>query len=282
MAFSFLGNRKNQQEQEDETNQTKVSDISVTTIEPNRFQPRRVFDDQKIDELAQTLKEHGLLQPIILREYETGKYEIIAGERRFRAASSLGWKKIPAIVQKMDDDQAASMALIENLQREELTAIEEAEAYSKLMSLNHLSQSKLAEDMGKSQAFVANKLRLLKLEHDVQTAIMAQQISERHGRAMVSLPASDQKKLLKRILKEKLTVKETEKLILDNKIKPESKVSEKKNTKKGNPDKRLVINTLKQAVQVIENNGVTIKSKQEKTDSGYRIIIDVIESKKEG
>ncbi|MHC9533571.1 nucleoid occlusion protein [Dellaglioa sp. BT-FLS60] len=280
MAFSFLGNRKNQQE--DETNQTKVSDISVTKIVPNRFQPRRVFDDQKIDELAQTIKEHGLLQPIILREYKTGKYEIIAGERRFRAVSSLGWKEIPAIIQKMDDDQAASMALIENLQREELTAIEEAEAYSKLMDLNQLSQSKLAEDMGKSQAFVANKLRLLKLEHEVQTAIMSQQISERHGRAMVNLTANVQKKLLKRILKEKLTVKETEKLIANDKIKPEAKKAKEKIVKKGNPDKRLVVNTLKQAVKIIEDNGVTIKSKQEKTDSGYRIIIDVVESKKEG
>ncbi|MDK1728518.1 nucleoid occlusion protein [Dellaglioa algida] len=280
MAFSFLGNRKNQQE--DETNQKKVSDISIATIIPNRFQPRRVFDDQKIEELAQTIKEHGLLQPIILREYETGKYEIIAGERRFRAVTSLGWKEIPAIIREMNDDQAASMALIENLQREELTAIEEAEAYSKLMDLNHLSQSKLAENMGKSQAFIANKLRLLKLEHEVQTAIMSQQISERHGRAMVNLEPTIQKKLLKRILKEKLTVKETELLIAEDKGKPEPKENEKKVTKKANPDKRLVLNTLKQAVKVIEDNGVTIKSKQEKTDSGYRVIIDVVESKKEG
>lgn len=280
MAFSFLGNRKNQQE--DETNQKKVSDISIATIIPNRFQPRRVFDDQKIEELAQTIKEHGLLQPIILREYETGKYEIIAGERRFRAVTSLDWKEIPAIIREMNDDQAASMALIENLQREELTAIEEAEAYSKLMDLNHLSQSKLAENMGKSQAFIANKLRLLKLEHEVQTAIMSQQISERHGRAMVNLEPTTQKKLLKRILKEKLTVKETELLIAEDKGKPEPKENEKKVTKKANPDKRLVLNTLKQAVKVIEDNGVTIKSKQEKTDSGYRVIIDVVESKKEG
>ncbi|CAM2849447.1 nucleoid occlusion protein [Dellaglioa algida] len=280
MAFSFLGNRKNQQE--DETNQKKVSDISIATIIPNRFQPRRVFDDQKIEELAQTIKEHGLLQPIILREYETGKYEIIAGERRFRAVTSLDWKEIPAIIREMNDDQAASMALIENLQREELTAIEEAEAYSKLMDLNHLSQSKLAENMGKSQAFIANKLRLLKLEHEVQTAIMSQQISERHGRAMVNLEPTAQKKLLKRILKEKLTVKETELLIAEDKGKPEPKENEKKVTKKANPDKRLVLNTLKQAVKVIEDNGVTIKSKQEKTDSGYRVIIDVVESKKEG
>ncbi|MCZ2491225.1 nucleoid occlusion protein [Dellaglioa carnosa] len=280
MAFSFLGNRKNQQE--DETNQKKVSDISIAAIIPNRFQPRRVFDDQKIEELAQTIKEHGLLQPIILREYETGKYEIIAGERRFRAVISLDWKEIPAIIREMNDDQAASMALIENLQREELTAIEEAEAYSKLMNLNHLSQSKLAENMGKSQAFIANKLRLLKLEHEVQTAIMSQQISERHGRAMVNLEPTAQKKLLKRILKEKLTVKETELLIAEDKGKPEPKENEKKVTKKANPDKRLVLNTLKQAVKVIEDNGVTIKSKQEKTDSGYRVIIDVVESKKEG
>lgn len=280
MAFSFLGNRKNQQE--DETNQKKVSDISIAAIIPNRFQPRRVFDDQKIEELAQTIKEHGLLQPIILREYETGKYEIIAGERRFRAVTSLDWKEIPAIIREMNDDQAASMALIENLQREELTAIEEAEAYSKLMDLNHLSQSKLAENMGKSQAFIANKLRLLKLEHEVQTAIMSQQISERHGRAMVNLEPTTQKKLLKRILKEKLTVKETELLIAEDKGKPEPKENEKKVTKKANPDKRLVLNTLKQAVKVIEDNGVTIKSKQEKTDSGYRVIIDVVESKKEG
>ena len=126
----------------------QIQDLELDKIVPNRYQPRREFSEDSIKELAETLDKDGLLQPIVVRE-DGDQYEIIAGERRYRAAKSLGWETIPAIVKNMDDDQAASLALIENLQREDLNPIDEAKAYTNLMKLNNLTQTALAKDMGK-------------------------------------------------------------------------------------------------------------------------------------
>ena len=160
MAFSLFGLGKHQAASE---TKNQVVEIPVAAIVPNQYQPRKVFDQTEIQELAQTISEHGLLQPIVVREFRPGKYEIIAGERRFRAVKLLEWEKIPAIVEKMSDAESASLALIENLQRAQLSPVEEAQAYKQLMEFNNLTQAALAKGMGKSQSFVANKLRLLKL-----------------------------------------------------------------------------------------------------------------------
>lgn len=205
MAFSIFGFGKKA-----EPAKNQVVEIPLDQIEPNRYQPRQVFDKQGIQELAQTIQEHGLLQPIILREYEPAKYEIIAGERRFRAMKLLNWGKAPAIVEKMNDHETASLALIENLQRAELSSVEEAQAYRRLMDLNHMTQANLAKGMGISQSAVANKLRLLKLIKPVQNAILDGLISERHGRALLPLDADGQRKMLMRVVNEKWTVRQTE------------------------------------------------------------------------
>ena len=131
-------------------------------IKPNKYQPRTVFSEEKIEELARTIHTHGVIQPIVIRNVDDGKYEIIAGERRYRAMKKLGWTEVPAIIRELDDKETASIALIENLQREELTAIEEAYAYEKLLELHSLTQEALAQSLGKGQSTVANKLRLLK------------------------------------------------------------------------------------------------------------------------
>ncbi|MBD7894258.1 nucleoid occlusion protein [Limosilactobacillus sp. Sa3CUN2] len=206
MAFSLFGIGK------DHSGDTKnkVVEIKVDQIIPNRYQPRKVFDQDGIRELAQTIDEHGLLQPIVVREYESAKYEIIAGERRYRAVKLLSWETIPAIIEKMSDKETASLALIENLQRSQLSSVEEAQAYRQLMDLNHLTQSALAKGMGKSQSFVANKLRLLKLIKPIQTAILDHRISERHGRAMLDLDEKQQREMLMRVVNERLTVRQTE------------------------------------------------------------------------
>ena len=206
MAFSLFGIGK------DHSGDTKnkVVEIKVDQIIPNRYQPRKVFDQDAIRELAQTIDEHGLLQPIVVREYESAKYEIIAGERRYRAVKLLNWDTVPAIVEKMSDKETASLALIENLQRSQLSSVEEAQAYRRLMDLNHLTQAALAKGMGKSQSFVANKLRLLKLIKPVQTAILDHRISERHGRAMLDLNEKQQREMLMRVVNERLTVRQTE------------------------------------------------------------------------
>ena len=176
----------------------QIQDLELDKIVPNRYQPRREFSEDSIKELAETLDKDGLLQPIVVRE-DGDQYEIIAGERRYRAAKSLGWETIPAIVKNMDDDQAASLALIENLQREDLNPIDEAKAYTNLMKLNNLTQTALAKDMGKSQSYVANKLRLLKLGDEVQQALIEGKITARHGRALIGLSEDDQKRVLAEI-----------------------------------------------------------------------------------
>ncbi len=192
----------------------QIQDIELAKIKANPNQPRREFSDASIRELASTLDKDGLLQPIVVREKGDG-YEIIAGERRYRAAQRLDWETIPAIVNNMSDDQAASLALIENLQRENLNPIDEAEAYNNLMKLNGLTQVSLAKNIGKSQSYVANKLRLLKLSPKVQSYLASGQISARHGRALVGLSEQDQGRVLDEILANNLNVKETEDIAKD-------------------------------------------------------------------
>nr|WP_263853562.1 nucleoid occlusion protein [Levilactobacillus huananensis] len=246
--------------------------IPVVQIIPNRFQPRQRFDATAITELAQTIEEHGLLQPVVIRQFETDHYEIIAGERRFRAINQLKWETVPAIVEEMSDDETASMALIENLQREELSAIEEAHAYQQLMALNHMTQSQLAEGIGKSQGFVANKLRLLKLAEPVRDAILNRQITERHGRALLALDDAGQVELLAQIIADKLTVKETEAAITKRK-QPKRR---RKVTKHGvSKDTRVAVNTIRHSVKMVQDAGMTLTTKEEETPDSYRIIIDI-------
>ncbi len=269
--------------------------VPVSAIVPNRFQPRKVFNADNIAELASTIEQHGLLQPIILREYEDQKYEIIAGERRFRAIQTLKWAELPAIVQTMDDHETASMALIENLQREELTAVEEAQAYKDLMKLNDFTQASLAEKMGKSQSFVANKLRLLKLSQPVQEAIMNHEISERHGRSLLRLDEFKQQMILHQILAEQLTVKDTEALVnktlnpepesteetvdaTDDSLKEATTKAKKANDKAKKAiahDTRIAVNTIKKSVQMVEQSGIAVKATEEEQDDVYRITIEI-------
>ena len=289
MALFF--NRK----KEEVPDKTVVQDVPLRQIVPNRFQPRKVFAQGAIDDLAQTIKEHGLLQPIVLREYEPEHYEIIAGERRFRAMQTLNFETAPAIVQKMSDSESASMALIENLQREGLTAIEEAQAYADLMSLNHITQSALAEQMGKSQSFIANKLRLLKLSEPAQNAILNNEISERHGRELLKLDDYHQQLMLHRIMAEGLTVKETYAAVTeivdpqpevqaapdeaeDKPTTPQPKKAKKAKSKAkglGAQDPRLAINTIRQSLSMVEQSGMTITSREEEDKDVYRFVIEI-------
>ena len=163
--------------------QDTVRELKLTELVANQFQPRTVFDGERITELATTIEEHGLLQPIVVRKQGEG-YEIIAGERRFRAVQSLGWDTIPAIIKQMTDETTAALALIENLQREELTPIEEAEAYARLLAMQEITQEVLARRLGRSQSTIANKLRLLRLPDTVREALKQRQITERHARAL--------------------------------------------------------------------------------------------------
>ena len=257
----------------------QIQDIELSKITPNKFQPRRQFSEESIKELAQTLDKEGLLQPIVVRENEYG-YEIIAGERRFRAAQSLGWEKIPAIVNNMNDDQAASLALIENLQRENLNPIDEAEAYKNLMKLNNLTQTQLAKDMGKSQSYVASKLRLLILTPKVQSYLASGEISARHGRALVGLSERDQSRMVDEILDNNLNVKETEEIAKDvdgyfkkkDRVKPEKRTRVARRMPK---DLKVQINTIKQAVKLAKDSGIKVKVQENNDPDDYRITIEL-------
>ena len=196
----------------DNTNE-EVVQLYLDDIIPNRFQPREVFDDQALKELAVSIREHGVIQPILVRKFGE-KYEIIAGERRYKASTMAGLTKIPAIIKNLDDKEASKVALIENLQRRDLTPVEEARTYQKILDLDQMTQEQLAKTMGKSQSAVSNKLRLLTLPDEVQEALLNNRISERHARSLLNAPKSAQVSLLKEVIEKKMTVRE-----LDNRIK---------------------------------------------------------------
>ena len=193
-----------------EEDHNSVESIHTERIVPNRYQPRQVFEPNKIKELAESIDEHGLLQPIVVRPIEEDMFEIIAGERRFRALQSLNKTYADVIIRDLGDEETAVVALIENIQRENLSVVEEAEAYKKLLELGDTTQSELAKSVGKSQSFIANKLRLLKLAPKVIERLREGKVTERHARAMLSLSDEDQETLVETIISQKLNVKQTE------------------------------------------------------------------------
>lgn len=312
MAFSLFGLGKHQAASE---TKNQVVEIPVAAIVPNQYQPRKVFDQTEIQELAHTISEHGLLQPIVVREFRPGEYEIIAGERRFRAVNLLEWEKIPAIVEKMSDAESASLALIENLQRAQLSPVEEAQAYKQLMEFNNLTQAALAKGMGKSQSFVANKLRLLKLIKPVQNAILDGRITERHGRALLGLDEDQQRTLLMEIVNQHWNVRETEDAVARLLGKPTSAEkaaqqaleqaaeasdaaepaqassepakqtaktpAKKTRTKKKQPksikvnDPRIAVNTIKHSIKMVKDSGVAAKVSEKDTEDSYEITIRI-------
>lgn len=186
----------------------RVLQVPIEDIIPNRFQPRLTFDDRGLEELASSIKQHGIIQPLVLRRVND-KYEIIAGERRYKAATMAGLSTVPAIVSNIDDNQSAEVAIVENVQRRNLTPVEEARSYKNLLDKGYLTQSELAKKMGISQSAIANKLRLLNLDEEVQQALLNNQISERHARSLLVLSnPEDQKKWLQKITAERLTVRQ--------------------------------------------------------------------------
>ncbi len=185
-----------------------VLQVHIEDIIPNRFQPRLTFDEQGLKELSDSIKEHGIIQPLVLRKLGN-KYEIIAGERRYKAAQMAGLTTVPAVISNIDDNKSAEVALVENVQRRDLTAIEEARSYKQLLDKGYLTQEQLAKRMGLSQPSIANKLRLLNLDEEVQQALLEEKISERHARTLLTLQDKNaQKEWLHRIINERLTVRQ--------------------------------------------------------------------------
>lgn len=258
----------------------KVVKIPIDKIIPNRYQPRTVFDEEKIDELARTIHTHGVIQPIVVRPFNDDQYEIIAGERRYRAIKKLNWTEVPAIVRELNDKETASIALIENLQREELTAIEEAMAYQQLIELHSLTQEALAQRLGKGQSTIANKLRLLKLPQIVQESILKREITERHARALISVKDEElQIKLVQLIKENDWNVRQLEQYI-EQLMEPKKEKSEKPKRKGISKDIRIALNTIKQSLSMVQKSGVQIKTEEEDTEDYYQITVKIPKNKK--
>ena len=260
----------------------EVVKIPIEKIIPNRYQPRTVFDDEKIEELSRTIHTHGVIQPIVVRPFGE-QYEIIAGERRYRAIKKLGWAEVPAIVRNLNDKETASIALIENLQREELTAIEEALAYQQLLELHSLTQEALAQRLGKGQSTVANKLRLLKLPQFVQTAILNRELTERHARALIAIKDEQlQQQLVQAVKEYDWNVRQLEdqiQMILQPEEEIEKPKKDKPLRKAISKDVRIALNTIKQSLSMVSKSGITVKTEEEDTEDYYQITVKIPKNK---
>lgn len=190
--------------------ENEIVNVRIDEIIPNRFQPRLAFDEKELNELADSIKMHGIIQPLVLRRIGD-KYEIIAGERRYKASVLAGLTQVPAVIMNIDDQKSAEVAVVENLQRKDLTAIEEAQSYKKILDMGYLTQEELATRIGVAQSTIANKLRLLNLTIPVKEALLHNKISERHARSLLNITDNNlQISMLNRIIAERLTVRQTD------------------------------------------------------------------------
>lgn len=194
--------------------ESKIWKVAIDKLSPGQFQPRRVFEKEPLQDLAQSIKENGILQPIVARRTVSGKLEIVAGERRWRASQLAGLHEVPVILKNFDDKQALELAIVENIQREDLNAIEEAEGYSRLIVEFKLSQQQVAEKVGRDRATVANAVRLLSLPLEVKEMISHNELSVGHAKVLLSLPdAKKQSEMAKKVVKEKIAVRKLEKMV---------------------------------------------------------------------
>lgn len=258
---------------------SEVMYLPVGKIMPNPYQPRKFFERSQLEDLANSIKEYGVIQPISVRLINGTSYELVAGERRLRASRMAGLETIPAIVVKINDQDSAIIALIENLQRQDLNFLEEAEGLHNLIIDYSFTQEQLAERIGKKQSTIANKLRILKLPKNVQGILIENGLTERHARALLKLPTEQlQTDALKKIVSDGLNVKKTEDFIESVLIKLEEEDNPKKSKKHVfKPfvkDIRLFTNTVKQAVDVMNSAGVkTVYDIEESKDGCFMSIM---------
>lgn len=254
----------------------EVKNIPINLIRPNTYQPRKIFNHDSIIELSQSIKEYGVLQPISIRKNGSNNYELVAGERRLRASQLAGLSEIPAIIVDITDIDSAIMALIENLQREDLNFIEEAEGYENLIKEHNFTQEDIAIRIGKKQSTIANKLRILKLSEDIKDKIIKEGLTERHARALLKLDNEEvQNRVLSEIIKKGLNVKKTEELI-ELELKKINNILEPKSVSKKNLkwtiSPRVITNTLK---KIMDKNGIQAEYSQREEEDYMEIIVKI-------
>jgi len=249
--------------------QRNIKYIDIDSIMLNPHQPRTRFEEEKVVELANSIAENGLIQPIVVRIGNDG-YELVAGERRLRALKYLNYTQVEAVIANYNEKESAKVAIIENIQRENLSPIEEAKAYQKLIEEYGFTQAELAQSLGKAQSTVANKIRLLNLDDKVIEGLNSKALNERQGRALLKLEKDQQGNLVDKIINDDLNVSQTEKLVdkqLTKKKKPNRKALLNKT------DYRLEANTIKQALESIKKMGVKVDVDEEHLDDCYKIEI---------
>jgi ParB family chromosome partitioning protein len=253
--------------------------LEIEHVKPNPAQPRRSFSIQALEDLCTSIKQYGVLQPVHVRKITNITYELIAGERRLRAAKMAGLKTIPAIIVKVGDEDSAVMALIENLQREDLDYMEEAEALNNLVRNFGFTQEELAARIGKSQSTIANKIRILKLPEEVKKKLSESTLSERHARALLKLHDEQlQYKVVNMIVEKGLNVRRTEELIekaISKYAGGQAEASDKRRIMQSIKDVRLFVNTLRQAVVMMKQAGVQAKAAQFDRGEYYEFIVRV-------
>lgn len=262
------------------TKRSATSYIPINAIRTNPNQPRRIMDRDKLEELASSISLYGVLQPITVRRINVGEYELIAGERRFRACRMLGMNEIPAIVLNADKTDSAILALIENIQRENLNYMEEAEAFSELISRHGLTQEELADRLGKRQSTIANKLRILRLSDETRRIIAENSLTERHARALLRLPDEKSRmRALKTIVSRGLNVAKSEELIAEalrqREEPPEPAAERDVKSVRVFKDVRIFSNTIKQAVNMMKQAGIEALAEKSENEEYIEYIIKI-------
>ncbi|SHJ79762.1 nucleoid occlusion protein [Propionispora hippei] len=263
----------------DNKNSHEVLQVDTALIEPNPFQPRKTFHDESLAELSSSIKEFGVIQPLLVRQKADHSFELIAGERRLRASKLAGLALVPVIVKELTDQEMAELAMIENLQREDLHYLEEAEGFQQLIANFGFTQEELAVRVGKKQSTIANKMRLLKLAEDIRNTLRQENLTERHARALLKLDNyALQQQVLTAVCQKKLNVRETEALIetTNSNISREmSKKGPKQNIVKVIRDVRIFLNTIHNVIGEMKKTGLDIKVDQEQDDDSITIHLRV-------
>lgn len=268
----------------------QVLTVSIESIQANRFQPRKTFHDESLEELAASIREFGVLQPLLVRPLEEG-FELVAGERRLRASKLAGLTEVPVIAREIDDKEMAEMAMIENLQREDLHFLEEAEGFQLLIVQFGFTQEELAKRVGKSQSTLANKLRLLKLAPQVRLRLQEERLSERHARALLKLESpEEQEEVLAAVCAEQLTVRQTEELIDCRQQPPVEEAVEKGKAKKKESrrltgvirDVRIFLNTIQQVADTMKQNGLAVQMQQRQEEEDIVVELRIPKKKAAG
>ncbi len=262
----MLDNRLHVTKSEKKEELKNITYVNIECIRPNPYQPRKQFNKAALEELCESIKQYGVIQPINVRKISNSTFELVAGERRLRAATMAGLKEIPVITINVDDNNSAVMALIENLQREDLSYMEEAEGYNNLINDHNFTQEDLAQKIGKSQSTIANKIRLLKLPPLVKKILADNNLTERHARALLKLHDEQlQLKVLKHVCEKSMNVKKTEELVekaIERYTKEKKEAVGERKLTKSIKDIRIFVNTIRQAIDLMKKSGVNAKAAQ--------------------